>query len=301
MLQAVKKNIISLLFRIHPLYRLFLRKRIYRNLNSNALISHIQRLGHWFDVRLKKPEEIPGQWLVEMEFLLDEAHRIHLDIDDSLSWALSRFAAAKFRLHEIVPVTQEKNNEEISQAIMTLEHQLTGRRSVRVWKDDIISQTDIKKAIELAEWAPSSCNRQPWKVQLIERNEQKQWISKFFPNDFYAKAPMLLVIAMDCNVYNTAEKHYAYLDAGAFIQNLLLALHTLGYGACWIGFSAWTTDGTINCESELYEEFYSQGNIAKPYVPVSLIAVGHSDQIPKAIPRKSVNKVIISDYPKENN
>ena len=41
---------------------------------------------------------------------------------------------------------------------------------------------DIEKIISLAQWAPSSCNRQLWKVLLINTESDKQFLTAYFGN-----------------------------------------------------------------------------------------------------------------------
>lgn len=45
------------------------------------------------------------------------------------------------------------------------------RRTVRHFKSDFVSDEDIKKIIEVARWAPSAFNTQPWEFIVIRKKE----------------------------------------------------------------------------------------------------------------------------------
>lgn len=51
-------------------------------------------------------------------------------------------------------------------AAISLEQAIRQRRSVRAFKPDLIPQHVLQSIFELAQWAPSNCNVQPWKVYV---------------------------------------------------------------------------------------------------------------------------------------
>ena len=50
---------------------------------------------------------------------------------------------------------------------MDLKNALSGRRSIRKYKEDLIDENTIMEAIKYGIMAPSAHNRQPWKVKLV--------------------------------------------------------------------------------------------------------------------------------------
>ena len=56
------------------------------------------------------------------------------------------------------------NTEELAKLI-------TGRRSIRQWKKEEISDDLLKKAVELATWAPNGGNFQGWRFVIVKNKE----------------------------------------------------------------------------------------------------------------------------------
>mgnify|MGYP001627249334 CR=1 FL=1 len=54
----------------------------------------------------------------------------------------------------------------MSAADISLEQAIRQRRSVRAYKPDPVPQEVLQSIFELAQWAPSNCNVQPWKVYV---------------------------------------------------------------------------------------------------------------------------------------
>ena len=55
--------------------------------------------------------------------------------------------------------------------IWTLEKLIKSRRSIRKWKKDEVSDALLKKAIELATWAPNGGNYQGWYFVVVKNKE----------------------------------------------------------------------------------------------------------------------------------
>jgi nitroreductase len=53
----------------------------------------------------------------------------------------------------------------------TLEKLVKGRRSIRKWKRDEVSDELLKKAVELATWAPNGGNFQGWRFIIVKNKE----------------------------------------------------------------------------------------------------------------------------------
>jgi len=61
-------------------------------------------------------------------------------------------------------------------------------------------------------------------------------------------------------------------DCSASIQNLLLAAHQLGLGACWVG---------VHPMEEAIRKLKSLFKLPAPVIPVAVIALGHpGEQLP---------------------
>ncbi len=55
--------------------------------------------------------------------------------------------------------------------IQELEKLIKGRRSIRRWKKDEVPEEILRKAVELATWAPSGGNYQGWHFIVVKRKE----------------------------------------------------------------------------------------------------------------------------------
>ncbi len=131
------------------------------------------------------------------------------------------------------------------------------RRCVREFKEDAISDEDIKFLIDCARYAPSGFNMQPWSFLVIKNKDllhklsesgKKAMIPLLEPmkntskkaSDFlvflktkgtslFYNAPMLVIILGNKNA-PTAD-----FDCSMAAQNMMLAAHSKGIGSCWIG------------------------------------------------------------------
>ena len=131
------------------------------------------------------------------------------------------------------------------------------RRCVREYKEDIVSDEDIKFLIDCARYAPSGFNMQPWSFIVVKNKDLLQKLSEsgkksMIPilepikdtsrkasdylvflktkgtNMFYG-APVLVIILGNKNA-PTAD-----FDCAMAAENMMLAAHSKGMGSCWIG------------------------------------------------------------------
>lgn len=111
-----------------------------------------------------------------------------------------------------------------------------GRRSVRVYAPGEVTEAQIQRLLEAAMSAPSAMSRDPWRFVVIRDRKNLVTLSQALPGGgMLATASASVVICGDLDV--TFEHHPGYLaqDCSAATQNLLLAAHGLGLGACWVG------------------------------------------------------------------
>jgi nitroreductase len=77
------------------------------------------------------------------------------------------------------------------------------------------------------------------------------------------------------------ERHVGYLlqDCSAAIQNLLLASHALGLGACWVG--VYPAEGSVRQVSKLL-------SLPASIIPIAVVALGQPGEQPP--PRTRFNR-----------
>jgi nitroreductase len=230
-----------------------------------------------------------------MEFLVGEARHRHMPADEPIRWGLELLAMAKYGLR---PAPEGSGLPPVAGRCVSAQEAVLAavireRRSVRKWTTEPVNMDDVVAAIDVARWAPSSCNRQLWQTILITQREDVEFVSGYFDGTFYRQAPLLILVLMNAGLYSDCEKHFAYLDGAAFIQNLLLVLHARGYGACWLGFTGWNSTGRVFAAPERYEAFYEHFGLRKDQVPISMVAVGRPLTAPKAPPRQGIDSIVL--------
>ena len=109
---------------------------------------------------------------------------------------------------------------------------ILSRRSIRKYADRPVSEVDIQTLLEAAMAAPSASNQKPWHFIVVDEREALKQLGEAHP---YAKmlfeAPLCVAVCGDASI----SKHYWPQDCSAATQNMLLAAHSAGLGAVWLG------------------------------------------------------------------
>ncbi|RYD02683.1 hypothetical protein N752_23805 [Desulforamulus aquiferis] len=100
---------------------------------------------------------------------------------------------------------------------------------------------------------------------------------------FIAEAPVNIVVLLEkgksADVYGQRGETYQYQDIGAAIENMLLAATGYGLGSCWVAAF----------EQDKVSQIIKAGGDLRP---VAIIALGHSAEDPKPIPRRNPDDVV---------
>ncbi len=108
------------------------------------------------------------------------------------------------------------------------------RRCIREYTDQPVSVEHLDLMIEAARWAPSGLNNQPWRFMKVTNRELIKRLSQFTRyRGLIAGAPAVIVVFLDHGQMYDRTKDIQ--SVGAAIQNMLLAAHNAGLGACWVG------------------------------------------------------------------
>ena len=108
------------------------------------------------------------------------------------------------------------------------------RRSVREFTDRGVDDIVIEEIIDAGRWAPSGLNNQAWRFIVVRNNDIRNELSKHTHYGAILKnAPSLIVVFLDSEQMYDHTKDVQSI--GACIQNMLLALHSLGLGGVWLG------------------------------------------------------------------
>ncbi len=108
------------------------------------------------------------------------------------------------------------------------------RRSVRAFRPDPVEREKVEAVLEAGRWAPSGKNTQPWRFVVVESAAKRQELARLVPQrNMIGSAPVTIAVLLDRRAGYDELKDAQGI--GACAQNLLLAAHALGLGACWIG------------------------------------------------------------------
>ena len=114
------------------------------------------------------------------------------------------------------------------------ETMVKSRHSLRSASDEPIDRELFFKAVSLANFAPSACNRQPCKVYCSFDKEQNQRIEKLVPGNksFAGEIPYYCIVTAERDFFPAGETLQWYLNGGIYVSYLTLSLHSLGIGSC---------------------------------------------------------------------
>ena len=172
---------------------------------------------------------------------------------------------------------------------MDLFKAIQDRRSVRVYTDEEVSQEDIEKLIDAARWAPSAGNIQPWEFVVVRDEDVKRGLSiAALDQLFIEQAPVVIVVCAnesrsEWGYGERGKTLYCLQDTAAATQNLLLAAHAKGLGACWVG------------------AFYEQEvrkvlDIPMGVRPVAIVPVGYPAETPTPRQRRPMEEIVHENY-----
>ena len=198
-----------------------------------------------------------------------------------------------------------------------LAHIIKERRSIRRYKPDVPPNELILKLIDAARYAPSPTNLQPWlfliitnkevvnrmaeavrlklnnlhsKNKLIADKDIMEFSKEYFL--FFREAPVIIAPLFKpypstvklgyelTSEENLRRKLVSIESTAAATQNLLLAAHSVGLGACWL-------DGALVARKEIEAIL----GVKSPWELMCLVALGYSDEQPKP-PRRKKTKLI---------
>jgi nitroreductase len=108
------------------------------------------------------------------------------------------------------------------------------RRSIRKYSDEPVNDEDVRAILEAGRWAPSGLNNQPWRFAVVRDPEVKNEIAALTRyREIIRGAAAIIVVFMDNDASYDRVKDCQSI--GACLQNMWLAIHTLGLGGVWVG------------------------------------------------------------------
>lgn len=141
-----------------------------------------------------------------------------------------------------------------------------GRRSIRVYAPGDVPDNDLQLMLEAAMAAPSAVAKDPWRFVVVRSPQTRRELARELPNGaMLAEAPLGIVVCGDLDQAHDRQLSYLLQDCSAAIENLLLAVHALGYGACWLGVHP--RENRIRHVSKVL-------GLPPSVIPVAILAIG---------------------------
>jgi len=197
---------------------------------------------------------------------------------------------------------------------MELTQAIRGRRTVRRFLRRPVGKKFLERILEAATWAPSAHNAQPWRFYVLTDPDVKRRLAeemaKAWERDLEGDgvppeerrsltsesveritgAPVAVLACMtmmDMDRYPderrmTAERTMAVQSVAAAVQNMLLAAHGLGLGACWMCAPLFCPDVVRRVLG-----------MPKDVEPQALILVGYPAEEPEPPRRKPLSEVSV--------
>ena len=164
---------------------------------------------------------------------------------------------------------------------------MMSRRSIRAYKDSVISRETLNEILKYGINAPNGQNLQSYEIRVIDSPALIDSITQAVVKDnpkiaerdgfknIFVNAPCVVCIACDTQ-YDMAQ-----IDCGLLGENIILAAWAKGIGSCCLGSSArWILD------SPSAKPYLDRMAFSKGYKLLYCIALGYPAETPKAKPRR---------------
>ena len=157
------------------------------------------------------------------------------------------------------------------------------RRSIRRYQSRSLEPDAIEALLTAAMAAPSACAKDPWRFVVVEnRSTLERLAGGLSHGKFLAQAAVGIVVCGDLEAAHDRQLSYLLQDCSAAIENLLLAAHLLGLGACWLG---------VHPRAARMEHIRSVLAIPVAILPISCISIGYAAQSKEARSRYDASRV----------
>lgn len=149
------------------------------------------------------------------------------------------------------------------------------RASVRSFEPAEIPEADLLRILDAGRRAPSGYNRQPWQFILVRERETLESLSRV--QDCIGQAAAAVALVVD-----EEQTKYWKEDAGAAIENMLLAAVALGYASLWI-------EGYVLRHEELVKEILGVPDRLRV---LALLPIGAPADEPQQAEKKPLSEIL---------
>ncbi len=119
---------------------------------------------------------------------------------------------------------------------MELRRVMESRYSVRAYKPDAVEPDKLESVLQAANWAPTACNRQPFRLIVLETRGREAELGRIYHRPWFVQAPVIIaIVTLPDEAWSRRDgANYAFVDAAIAFDHLILAATDLGLGTCWI-------------------------------------------------------------------
>ena len=219
---------------------------------------------------------------------LDAGHLFHLN--SGLAHEIEEFVSSRKNTPCEGGLVNLGRKELLSLIPEGIEQFFLSRHSVRDFSQRPVNRKVILSAVQLAQRSPSVCNRQPWRVYIVQSEKKKKEVLSFQNGNSgfgHSASAVLLVTVPLKSFHGPFERNEAFVDGGIFSMSLIWALHALGLGSCALNW----------CASKKRDNGVRAAlGVPKDEVVIMMIAVGHlKEQFSVArSPRRPVEEVVVA-------
>ncbi|MCI8269065.1 MAG: nitroreductase [Lachnospiraceae bacterium] len=100
------------------------------------------------------------------------------------------------------------------------------------FKNESVPRADLVTILKAGIAAPSGCNRQTPSFIAVDEETLVKEIKQIFPNSSCQTAPAFILVFTQ-EIAGVDGRFYNVQDYGAAVENMLLAIKSLGYDTCW--------------------------------------------------------------------
>ncbi len=166
---------------------------------------------------------------------------------------------------------------------MDTEKAIRARRSIRSFKPDEILEETVKEILELGNCAPSAGNRQSRDFVVVRDSETRRKLAEAaMGQNFVAEAPVVIVVCANLKRVSPyggrGRELYCIQDADCAAYAIMLAVHSMGLGSCWVGAF----------EPEQVTDALALPNYA---MPVAVIPIGAPNETPDEPPKLPISSI----------
>ncbi len=161
---------------------------------------------------------------------------------------------------------------------------ISSRRSIRKFKNEPVEWIKIGKILEAGSMAPSAGNLQDFRIMAVTDEGKRKKIANYCMDQLWmVDAPVFIVVSSTYEKTKRfyglrGERLYSIQSAAAAVQNMLLAAHAQGLGACWVGaFDEDSVEGLLNVPDYCRVQ--------------AIIPVGYPDEVVPCPPKYGVEQL----------